>query len=111
MSILYPPSSRSVIEDADIPVSVFRRLLKLLVASSHLYHEKLNDPVPEGLTAVNEPFTVPEVLQYIKTGSFLAGAEGYDTYFTALAPGAASWPLTTNGTIVIKIQKKYLKGK
>jgi hypothetical protein len=55
-----------------------------------MYHEKLKGPVPSGLVATRLPFCDPDELQKIKTGSFTAGAEGYDVYRTALAPGAES---------------------
>jgi hypothetical protein len=60
---LYPPSSR--LSDAELitPDSVLSKVLKLFVASFHLYHEKVKGPVPPGLTALSEPFRVPAGLQ------------------------------------------------
>jgi len=51
-------------------------MLKLFVMSLHLYHVKLNGPVPPGLLAFSVPFCEPDVLQYMKTGSLAVGAEG-----------------------------------
>jgi hypothetical protein len=72
------------------PDSVLIDVLKLFVTSLHPYHEKLNGPVPAGLEALSVPFCEPEALQYMKTGSLTAGAEGYEVYLTAFIPGAES---------------------
>ena len=60
------------------PDTVLSKILKLFVISLHWYHEKLNGAVPFGLEATRVPFCDPESLQYINTGSFTAGNEGYD---------------------------------
>ena len=60
------------------------------VTSFHLNHEKVNGPVPPGLTALRLPFTLPEELQYMKIGSWTPGDEGYAVYLTAFIPGAVS---------------------
>jgi hypothetical protein len=52
-------------------------MLKLFVISLHWYHEKLKGAVPFGLAATRVPFCDPESLQYINTGSFTVGNEGY----------------------------------
>lgn len=86
----YPPSSRFVTEELGTPDSFLTGIVKFLVTSFHLNHEKVKGPVPPGLTAVSAPFCVPEALQKIKTGCLNAGAEGYDEYLIALLPGAVS---------------------
>jgi len=44
--------------------------------------------VPPGLMAVIFPFCDPEELQNMNIGSLTTGAEGYEVYRIALAPGA-----------------------
>ncbi|HNW56565.1 MAG TPA: hypothetical protein PKM69_02240, partial [Bacteroidales bacterium] len=80
--------------------------LKLFVRSFHLYHVKLNDPVPRGLFALRDPFTDPEELQYINTGSLTAEEEGYEVYLTALIPVAESWASAINGNNKAIIKRK-----
>jgi hypothetical protein len=86
----YPPSFRLSEDDDETPESVLRCVLKFFVMSLHPYHAKLNGPVPWGLAALRDPFWDPDVLQKIKIGSFTEGAEGYEVYLTAFAPGAVS---------------------
>ena len=86
--------------------SVFLKILKLLVISLHMYHEKLKGAVPPGLLAIRVPFCDPEALQYINTGSLTAVAEGYEVYLTAFIPGAVSWASQVNGNITPMIRKK-----
>jgi hypothetical protein len=75
-----------VADELVTPDSFFTGIVKFLVASLHLNHEKVKGPVPPGLNAVSAPFWVPEELQKIKTGCFRAGAEGYEVYLTAVLP-------------------------
>jgi len=76
------------------------------VISLQLYHAKLNGPVPWGLAAFIAPFWDPDVLQNIKMGSFTAGAEGYEVYRTAVAPGEVSWALQIAGNKTTIIKQK-----
>jgi hypothetical protein len=106
----YPPSSRLLIVEFITPVSVLRNSVNPFVESLHLYHENANGPVPPGLTALRLPFTVPDGLQYIKTGSFTPGEEGYEVYLTAFIPGAVSWAIMVAGSSEIEMRKAKRTG-
>jgi hypothetical protein len=60
---LYPPSSRLLIAEVKTLASLLKKTVNPLVASLHLYQEKVNGPVPPGLTALRLPLTLPEELQ------------------------------------------------
>jgi hypothetical protein len=79
-----------------------------LVASLHLNQENVKGPVPPGLTALSDPFTLPDELQKTNTWSLTPGAEGYTVYLTAFTPGAESWPMMVTGNIksVMRVAKR-----
>jgi hypothetical protein len=81
----------------EAPDTVETESLKLFKDLFQRYQRKVNGAVPPGLSAVIDPFRVPELLQNIKIGSDLPVVTGYEVFLSAFASVDESWPIQAIG--------------